>query len=93
MRTAGLPQAPRLCGDLSVLPDAALVRMHAAQRHIAKGRKDAAKKQLALALVFWRSVGATRFIEEAEALGAGLETATTESSPHATPDSTKTPSR
>ena len=84
------PQAAaNLCDELSVLPDAALVRVHAAERHIAAGRNDAAREQLSRALVFWRSVGATHFIQEADALAEELETAT----PDSTLDSAKTPSR
>ena len=84
-----LQAAADLYDELGMLADAALVRMHAAKRHIAAGRNDAAREQLSRALVFWRSVGATHFIQEADALAEELETAT----PDSTLDSAKTPSR
>ena len=84
-----LQAAADLYDELGMLADAALVRMHAAKRHIAAGRNDAARQQLSRALVFWRSVGATHFIQEADALAEELETAT----PDSTLDSAKTPSR
>ena len=84
-----LQAAADLYDELDMLADATLVRMHAAKRHIAAGRNDAAREQLSRALVFWRSVGATHFIQEADALAEELETAT----PESTLDSAKTPSR
>jgi class 3 adenylate cyclase len=52
------------------LPGEALVRGWAAQQLLAEGRPAEANEQLELALAFWRSVGATRYIAEAEALRA-----------------------
>ena len=39
------------------------------------GRRAEAEEQLELALAFWRSVGATRYVARAEALRAQAETA------------------
>jgi class 3 adenylate cyclase len=49
---------------------AALARLHAAQELASTGRRAEADDQLRLALSFFRSVGATRFIRQAEALQA-----------------------
>ena len=42
----------------------------AADRLVTDGRRADADEQLERALAFWRSVGATRYVAEAEALGA-----------------------
>jgi hypothetical protein len=44
------------------------VRLRAAERLVAKGRRAEADVQLQKALAFYRSVGATRYIREGEAL-------------------------
>jgi class 3 adenylate cyclase/tetratricopeptide (TPR) repeat protein len=44
------------------------VRVRLAERFVAEGRRAEADVQLQMALAFWRSVGATRYIREAEAL-------------------------
>lgn len=49
-------------------PGEAQVRLHAADRLVAAGRRAEADAQLAKALAFYRSVGATRYIREGEAL-------------------------
>jgi len=49
---------------------AALARLHAAQQLVKAGRTADAEDQLRRALDFFRSVGATRFIREAQALPA-----------------------
>jgi tetratricopeptide (TPR) repeat protein len=49
-------------------PDAAEARLRAAEQLAALGRRDEADEQLERALAFWRSVGATRYIREAESL-------------------------
>jgi tetratricopeptide (TPR) repeat protein len=49
---------------------AALVRIWAAEQLLAEARPAEAEEQLELALAFWRSVGATRYIAEAEGLRA-----------------------
>jgi len=56
------------------LPGEALVRVWAAQQLLAEGRAAEAEEQLELALAFWRSVGATRYIAECEALRAQAAT-------------------
>jgi tetratricopeptide (TPR) repeat protein len=48
--------------------DEAEARLRAAERLVADGRRAEADEQLQLALGFYRSVGATRFIREGEAL-------------------------
>ena len=48
------------------------VRLRAAEALIADGRPADAEEQLELALAFWRSVGATRYIRAAEQLRARI---------------------
>jgi hypothetical protein len=43
-------------------------RFRAGEKLVAEGRRGDADEQLAKALAFFRSVGATRYIREAEAL-------------------------
>jgi class 3 adenylate cyclase/tetratricopeptide (TPR) repeat protein len=66
--------AADLVDDLGVLPDGALLRLHAARVFLSEGRAKEARTSLDKALKFWRSVGATRLIQEAEALAATIET-------------------
>jgi hypothetical protein len=54
--------------EIGSLPDEAFARLRAAERLVAEGRVNAADTQLHQALGFWRSVGATRYIREGEAL-------------------------
>ena len=49
-------------------PYEALAHLRAAQRLLADGRRTDADTELQKALTFWRSVGATRYIREGEAL-------------------------
>jgi class 3 adenylate cyclase/tetratricopeptide (TPR) repeat protein len=49
-------------------PEAAWIRLRAAEHLQASGRRAEADVQLAKALAFWRSVGGTRYVREAEAL-------------------------
>jgi class 3 adenylate cyclase len=53
----------------------ALLRLRAGRELAAAGRRAEADEQLELTLAFWRSVGATRYIAEAEALRAQAATA------------------
>ena len=53
---------------MGTLPNEAFARLRAATQLSAAGRRQEADQQLQLALAFWRSVGATRFVREAEAL-------------------------
>jgi hypothetical protein len=50
--------------------DEAYARLKAAEKLVAEGRRTAADVQLERALAFFRSVGATRYIHEGEALPA-----------------------
>jgi tetratricopeptide (TPR) repeat protein len=49
-------------------PDAAELRLRSAEALVAQGRRAEADVQLAEALAFFRSVGATRFVRQGEAL-------------------------
>jgi len=49
-------------------PHEAYARLRAAEQLVAEGRQAEADAQLEKALAFFRSVGATRYIREAEAL-------------------------
>jgi hypothetical protein len=49
-------------------PAEALARIRAAEQLIATGRRPEADAQLQRALAFWRSVGATLYIRQAEEL-------------------------
>jgi hypothetical protein len=62
-----LDRAADLFSRVSV-PDEAYVRLEAARAHAQAGRRGEADAQLRKALAFYRSVGATRYIREAEAL-------------------------
>jgi class 3 adenylate cyclase/tetratricopeptide (TPR) repeat protein len=64
-----------LYGEGGFLPAEALVRRWTAERLLADGKGAEAEEQLELALAFWRSVGATRYVAEAEALRAQAATA------------------
>jgi hypothetical protein len=61
--------AADLYAELSV-PDEALARLKATEQLAAAGRRAEADAQLQRALAYWRSVGATRYIREGEALFA-----------------------
>ena len=54
--------------DMQTRPYEAYARLRAAERFVADGRRAEADEQLAKALAFFREVGATRYIREAEAL-------------------------
>nr|MBA3382770.1 hypothetical protein [Actinomycetota bacterium] len=54
--------------DIGELDDEALARLRAAEQLVAEGRRAEADEQLSQSLAFWRSVGATRYIREGEAL-------------------------
>jgi hypothetical protein len=55
-------------GAMPMRLDEAEARLRAAEQLLAEGRRAAADEQLRLAIAFWRSVGATLFIREAEQL-------------------------
>jgi tetratricopeptide (TPR) repeat protein len=54
--------------EIGSLPEEAYARIRAAERLTGEGRSQEADAQLQPALAFWRSVGATRYIREAEAI-------------------------
>jgi len=62
--------AAELLDSISAARSAALARLRAAQELVRTGRPTEADTQLRHALSFFRSVGATRFIREAEELVA-----------------------
>ena len=61
-------RAADLLGEMRSLPDEALARLRAADKLLTAGRRVEADEQLDRALAFFRSVGATRYIREAEEL-------------------------
>ncbi|HEU5263510.1 MAG TPA: hypothetical protein VFU34_02660, partial [Gaiellaceae bacterium] len=61
-------RAADLFGEIGTHPDEALARLRAAEKLVRAGRRPEADEQLARALAFWRSVGATRYVHEGEAL-------------------------
>jgi class 3 adenylate cyclase/tetratricopeptide (TPR) repeat protein len=67
--------AADLCAEGGAVPPEAQARLWAAEQLVAEGRQTEAEEQLERALAFWRSVGATRYIAQAEALRAQAETA------------------
>ena len=62
-----MPAAESL-DSMGTARSAALTRLHAAQQLLKTGRTADADDQLRRALSFFRSVGATRFISEGQAL-------------------------
>jgi class 3 adenylate cyclase len=67
--------AADLYHEIGALAEEAFVRLSAARVFVAYGRRAEADEQLERALAFWRSVGATRYVAEAEALRAQAATA------------------
>ncbi len=57
-----------LCAQMDARPEEAYARLRAAESLAAEGRRVEADEQLHAALAFYRSVGATRYIREGEAL-------------------------
>jgi hypothetical protein len=57
-----------LFAELGSVPDEAYARLRAAECFVAEARQAEANEQLAKALAFYRSVGATRYVVEGEAL-------------------------
>ena len=60
--------AADIYADMGARPYEAFVRLRAAEQLARDGRRVEADEQLARALAFWRSVDATRYIREGEAL-------------------------
>ncbi len=54
--------------EIGALNFEADARLRAAEKLVAEGRRSEANEQLEKALAFYRSVGATRYISESEAL-------------------------
>jgi hypothetical protein len=63
-----LERAAEIYEHIGSLPDAAHARLRAAGRFLANGQNAEAEAHRQKALAFYRSVGATRYIREAEAL-------------------------
>jgi CheY-like chemotaxis protein len=61
-------RAADLYGAIGTLPDEAEARLRAAEQLIEAGRRTEGDAELHRALAFWRSVGATGFVREGEAL-------------------------
>ena len=57
--------------DLGKVNDEAYLRLHLGERLLAEGRAEEGREQIERSLAFWRTVRATRFVREAEALLAG----------------------
>jgi class 3 adenylate cyclase/tetratricopeptide (TPR) repeat protein len=68
-------RAADLLGATDRLPIEARFRLRAGRELVAQGRRAEADEQLDKAAAFWRSVGATRYLTEVEALRAGEATA------------------
>jgi len=60
--------AADLLGDMGVVTHEAFFRLRAAEQLVDEGRRAEADEQLGRALAFYRSVGATRYVQEGEAL-------------------------
>jgi hypothetical protein len=63
-----LRTAADILGTVEALSEEAFYRLRAAEQLVAEGRRAEADEQLRRALAFWRSVGATRYVREGEAL-------------------------
>jgi class 3 adenylate cyclase/tetratricopeptide (TPR) repeat protein len=70
-----LVQAADAYAEIGHLPNEAYTRLRAAEQLIGDGRQTEADKQLQKALSFFRSVGATRYINEGETLLAATASA------------------
>jgi class 3 adenylate cyclase/tetratricopeptide (TPR) repeat protein len=65
-----LERAAQIYARIGSLPDEAYARLRAAEQLAAEGHPSRAEAHWEAALRFYRSVGATRYIREAEAVGA-----------------------
>jgi hypothetical protein len=63
-----LPDVADRLGALGLKPDEAHARLGGARDLVVLGRRAEADEQLARALAFYRSVGASRYVREGEAL-------------------------
>jgi class 3 adenylate cyclase/tetratricopeptide (TPR) repeat protein len=62
------PDAAREYAEMGAAPFAALADLRAAESYADAGRRVEANEHLSRSLQFWRSIGASRFVREAEAL-------------------------
>jgi hypothetical protein len=65
-----LLEAADMSADMGAIPDEAFIRLRAGEALVKEGRRAQADAQLQRALAFYRSVGATAYIREAEELFA-----------------------
>jgi len=65
-----LNRAAEIYAKIGTRPDEAYARLRAAEQLVVEGRRAEADEHLQKALTFYRSVGATRYIQEGEALFA-----------------------
>jgi hypothetical protein len=63
-----LQKAADIYGSVGARPEEAYARLRAAESLVAEGRRAQADAQLEPALAFWRSVGASAYVQEGEAL-------------------------
>jgi tetratricopeptide (TPR) repeat protein len=61
-------EAAEMFAEIQTRPHEAYARLRAAEKLVVEGRRPEADEQLDTALAFFRSVGATRYIREAEAV-------------------------
>ncbi len=66
--SGALLEAAEICAEIGSLPDEAYARLRSAELFAQTGRRPEAEAQLELALAFYRSVGATAYTRQAEAL-------------------------
>ena len=59
---------PRTRSAMGALPEEAQARLRAAETFVREGRRAEADEELQRSLAFWRSVGATAYVREGEAL-------------------------
>jgi tetratricopeptide (TPR) repeat protein len=60
--------AADICAGMGARPEEAWARLHAAERFVHEDRRHEGDEQLQQALAFYRSVGASRYVREGEAL-------------------------
>jgi tetratricopeptide (TPR) repeat protein len=60
--------AARVYAEIGALPEEAYARLRAAEALVGEGRRAEADAELKRSLAFWRSVGATAYVREGEAL-------------------------
>jgi hypothetical protein len=67
-------RAADVCAEIGVAPNEAYTRLRGAETLFGEGQVERAEAQLAKALEFYRSVGATAFIRQGESLRASYHT-------------------